>query len=138
MRWLAALLLSATPALATTGDDLRAEGYRDLTCSFDQRCVMGQPCGRAWREVLWLINPDKGRAFRIRADGQVRRAAELRLDARWGKTSKALSILSPMREAVTSHLTVFDGGGAILSMQYAGAPGSGQFFTGTCEVENTE
>ncbi|WP_157598674.1 hypothetical protein [Tateyamaria omphalii] len=130
----AVLLCLSGPAAALTEGDLRDQGYQPLTCLFDQRCVIGQPCERAWREFRWLINDDTGSAYAVRDQGKIGRKLPLMQDARWKARSDARAILMPMREAVAGHLTVFDGGGAVYSVQYAGNPGDGQTFLGQCEV----
>jgi hypothetical protein len=137
MKTIVAVLISvavAGPASAQSEADLTAKGYRPMACLFDQRCVIGQPCERAWRDMRWLLNDDKGTAFRVHSGGKIYGEALLMKDRRWGDQSEARAILHPMREAVASHLTVFDGGGAIFSTQYAANPGSGQFFLGTCTM----
>ncbi|MEO0766721.1 MAG: hypothetical protein AAFS01_08355 [Pseudomonadota bacterium] len=117
-----------------TEADLADRGYVAMDCLFDQRCVLGQPCIAAWRDVRWRMNDAEQAAYQVRRDGEVSRRALMMMDARWKDTSEARAIVMQMREAVASHLTVFDGGGAIQSFQYAGDPGAGQFFLGTCEV----
>ena len=126
--------LAAGPSAALTAADLIERGYNELACRFDQRCVIGLPCERAWRDFRWLVSDAEGAAYRLRPDGRIGRKQPMMRDARWRKRSQALAILGPMREAVASHLTVFDGGGAIFSIQYAADPGSGQFFLGTCAL----
>lgn len=126
--------IAALPAMALTEADLRAEGYQPLTCLFDERCVIGQPCEPAYREFRWLINDDTGSAYPVRDRGTIGRKLPLMKDARWKDRSEARAILSPMREAVAGHLTVFDGGGSVYSLQYAGNPGAGQTFLGQCEI----
>lgn len=114
-------------------EGLRDAGYAPLSCVFTERCVIGQPCERTWRESRWMVNPNLGQAYRARQEGGFR-SAVLRRDKRWKERSRALSILTPMREGVTSHLTVFDNGAAVLSIQYASGSGSGQFQRGTCDL----
>ena len=127
------VLLTSTHASALTEDALAAQGYTPLSCLFRERCVIGQACEASWRDMRWMMNDEDGSAYRIREDGDAARRSMLMMDTRWKTTSKARAIVSPMREAVASQLTVFDGGGAILSIQYAANPGAGQFFLGTCE-----
>lgn len=129
----ALLIFWSGTATALTIDDLRSDGYRALECRFDQRCVLGSPCERAWRNMRWYLNDDDKIAYREFEDGQLRKGL-LMLDARWLERSDARAIVMPLREAVASHMTVFDGGGAIYSLQYAGNPGSGQFFLGQCDM----
>ena len=117
--------------MAQTLERLKAEGYRLMECTFTERCVIGQPCERAWRQVRWHVNPETDRAFREAENGRLR-SAEARQDARWKHRSNGLSIFTPMREGVSSHLTVFHNGAAILSVQYGSGMGSGQFQRGTC------
>ena len=126
--------LPASAALALTEADLRERGYREMSCLFDQRCLLGQPCERAWRDQLWLLNDAEAAAYRVYRGGDVSRRAQLMQDSRWKTLSKARAILMPLREAVASHLTVFDDGGAIYSMQYDATPGEGQFLLGRCEM----
>ena len=114
--------------------DLEERGYAMLECDFNQRCVIGQACEPAWRYIRWMINQTEGAAYRVRSRGRIGRKLQLMQDARWKERSDALAILNPMREAVASHLTVFDEGGAIYSIQYAASPGSGQFFLGHCRI----
>ena len=130
-------LIWAGPAFALSLPDLEARGFEALDCRFDQRCVIGQPCERAWRDMRWMVHVADGAAYRVRREGRIGRKLPLMQDARWKGRSEALAILSPMREAVAGHLTVFDGGGAIYTLQYAGAPGAGQVFLGTCKREKT-
>ncbi len=80
------------------------------------------------------MKDEDGAAYQVRRGGDLSRRAHLMMDARWKGTSEARAIVMQMREAVASHLTVFDGGGAIQSFQYAANPGAGQFYLGTCEV----
>lgn len=129
----ALLIFWSGTATALTIDDLRSDGYRALECRFDQRCVLGSPCERAWRNMRWYLNDDDKIAYREFEDGRLRKGL-LMLDARWLERSDARAIVMPLREAVASHMTVFDGGGAIYSLQYAGNPGSGQFFLGQCDM----
>lgn len=124
----------ATPAAAVTEAELEADGYVPMTCVFDQRCLIGKPCERTWRDVRWMMNDAARKAYQVHRGGKIYGASILMKDDRWGDLSEARAIVSPMRRAVASHLTVFDGGGAIWSHQYAANPGSGQFFTGTCEL----
>ncbi|MEM8730184.1 MAG: hypothetical protein AAGF79_09715 [Pseudomonadota bacterium] len=125
--------LLASPAAALDVPDLEARGYQRLTCEFHERCLIGQPCERAWRYLTWHVLVAEESGFREMDNGRLRRV-EVRQDARWGDLSDGLSILSPMREAVASHLTMFDGGGAIYAIQYAANPGSGQFLLGHCNL----
>ena len=129
----AAFVFCASAASALTADDLRSDGYTTLECRFDQRCVLGSPCERAWRDMRWYLKDEDQIAYREYDDGRLRKGM-LMLDARWLERSEARAIVMPLREAVASHMTVFDGGGAIYSMQYAGNPGSGQFFLGQCQM----
>ncbi|MEM6889166.1 MAG: hypothetical protein AAF636_13610 [Pseudomonadota bacterium] len=122
------------PGHALSEADLEARGYREMSCLFDQRCVIGQPCERAWRDQRWYLNDAEAAAYRVYRGGQVSRRAQLMQDQRWKNYSEARAILMPMREAVASHLTAFDGGGAIYSLQYAGNPGAGQFFLRQCDL----
>ena len=123
----------ATPVWALSEGDLNAQGFGRFDCFFDQRCVINLPCERAWRNMRWYFSDEAGLAYRAFPTGRLRRG-HLMQDARWKARSEARAIVMQMREAVASHLTVFDGGGAIYSIQYAANPGSGQFFTGTCEI----
>ncbi|MEL6565678.1 MAG: hypothetical protein AAFQ59_14655 [Pseudomonadota bacterium] len=132
--WAAVLLCVAGPAVALTETELASRGYVAMDCLFDQRCVIGQPCMTAWRDVRWMMSDDEGTAYEVRRNGEVSRRAMMMKDARWKDTSEARAIVMQMREAVASHLTVFDGGGAIQSFQYAANPGAGQFYLGKCEV----
>ncbi|MEL6449826.1 MAG: hypothetical protein AAFQ19_01095 [Pseudomonadota bacterium] len=127
--------ITAGPAAALTEADLRAKGYGALECLFQERCVIGQPCTRTWRDMRWMINDATASAYQVRRAGAVGRKLMLMQDARWKGRSEARAILSPMREAVASHLTVFDGGQAIYALQYAGTPGSGQMLRGQCEFK---
>ena len=127
----------AGSAQALSPEDLRGDGFREMRCHFSERCLIGEPCETAWRDMRWFLKDADGIAYRAHRSGRLQRG-ELRLDRRWEERSEARSILMPMREAVASHLTVFDGGGAIYSLQYAADPGSGQFLLGTCETEGTE
>ncbi|MEL6242578.1 MAG: hypothetical protein AAFV87_02790 [Pseudomonadota bacterium] len=129
---------AASSAAALSEADLTARGYIAMDCLFDQRCVIGQPCMRAWREVRWMLSDGDGAAYQVRRGGKVSRKALMMKDARWKDRSQGRAIVMPMREAVASHLTVFDGGGAIQSFQYAGAPGAGQFYLGTCQLKGLE
>ena len=137
MRIFLGILLCAWAGTATalTGADLQERGYRLMECRFTERCLIGAACERAWRENQWYLNDEEGAVYRAYRNGRMRRGLLL-LDARWKELSEARQILMPMREAVASHLTVFDGGGAIYSLQYAASPGSGQFLRGTCEMES--
>jgi len=123
------------PAQALTEDALKDRGFRQMTCTFDQRCVIGQPCEKAWRDHRWYLNEDEAAAYRVFRNGEISRKAQLMLDARWKQRSNARAIVMPMREAVAGHLTMFHEGGAIYSIQYAASPGSGQFFLGQCDME---
>ena len=136
MRVLLAAVLSlvAGAAQALTAEDLAAQGYRQMDCTFKERCLIGQPCERAWRSMQLYLNDDAGIAYRQYDNGRLRKGL-LMLDARWKTYSEARAIVMPMREAVASHLTIFDGGSAVYSLQYAGGPGSGQFLRGSCEME---
>jgi len=125
--------LASHGALALTEEDLRSQGFREVTCLFDQRCVIGLPCETAWRDQRWYLSDREQAAYRVFRGGRISRKLPLMLDARWKDRSEARAILNPMREAVASHLTIFDGGGAIYSLQYAANPGSGQFFLGQCD-----
>jgi len=118
---------------ALTADSLQADGYRVMECRFTERCLIGAPCDRAWRDMRWYLNDEAGIAYREQGEGQFRKGI-LMQDARWKGYSQARAIVMPMREAMASHMTVFDGGGAIYSLQYAANPGSGQFLRGTCEL----
>jgi len=133
---LAAFLLSlfvGTPAAALSVDDLPRHRYRLVECRFTERCLIGKPCEWAWRQSRWHVNDKNGTAYREYQDGRLRKGVVF-MDTRWEERSGARSIFLPMREAVASHLTIFDGGGAIYSLQYAPNPGSGQFRRGTCEM----
>ena len=130
---LAALMMWGSAALALSTDDLRADGYQVMECRFDQRCVLGNPCERAWRDMRWYLNDTEQTAYREYDNGRLQKGLLMK-DARWKDTSDARAIVMQMREAVASHMTVFDGGGAIYSLQYAGNPGSGQFFLGQCDL----
>ena len=123
----------AGAAQALSGDTLEADGYRVMDCRFTERCLIGVPCERAWRDMRWYLNDEIGLAYREQLDGSYRKGLLMK-DARWKDTSQARAIVMPMREAVASHMTVFDGGGAIYSLQYAANPGSGQFLRGTCKM----
>ena len=136
--WALVLGVWTSPVIALTEADLAARDYVSMACLFDQRCVIGLPCERAWREVRWMLSDDEGAAYQVRRNGDLSRKALMMKDARWKDTSEARAIVMQMREAVASHLTVFDGGGAIQSFQYAANPGAGQFFLGTCEMGDTE
>ena len=125
------LLLAAGPATAMSGDTLKARGFSPLSCLFTERCLIGMPCERAWREMRWYLSDAEGIAYRAHDDGKFQKG-QLLSDARWGNLSEARQIVMPMREAVASNLTVFDGGGAVYSLQYAANPGSGQFYLGAC------
>ena len=134
MRWLAlCLCLMPVSGFALTSDDLADQGYRTVECLFTERCLIGAPCERAWRDQRWYLNDETGTVYREWRDGRLRRGL-LFLDRRWEERSEARQIVMPMEEAVASHLTIFDGGGAIYSLQYWANPGSGQFLRGTCEV----
>lgn len=136
MKRLAYLLLAATvpgPATALTPEALTDKGYGTIACLFREHCVIGVPCKRAWRELTWYHNDAEGQAYQDYGDGRLRRGM-LMPDQRWKSTSQARAIVMPMREAVAGHLTVFDDGGAVYSMQYAGNPGSGHFLLGRCEI----
>ena len=85
--------------------------------------------------MRWYLNDEERIAYREFEDGRLRKGL-LMLDARWLDRSDARAIVMPLREAVASHMTVFDGGGAIYSLQYAGNPGSGQFFLGQCDMSS--
>lgn len=130
----AGMLLSAGAAASQTAETLLADGYARMECTFTERCVIGQACERAWRQQVWYLNDATGLAYRQRSSGRMRQA-ELRLDARWKARSDGRSILSPMREGISSHLTVFHDGTALQSIQYTGGGGSGQFLRGTCAME---
>ncbi len=134
MRLIFALIILATPVSVLTEAELAGRGYVAMNCLFDQRCVLGEPCVAAWRDVRWRLNDAEEAAYQVRRNGEVSRRALVMKDARWKDTSEARAIVMQMREAVASQLTVFDGGGAIQSFQYAGNPGAGQFYLGTCEV----
>jgi hypothetical protein len=127
--------VSAVAAAALTADNLRAQGYREMDCLFDQRCVIGQACEEAWRDHRWYLNDAEAAAYRVQRGGTLSRRAQLMLDSRWKERSRARAILMPLREAVAAHLTVFHDGGAIYALQYAGNPGSGQFLLGQCDLE---
>lgn len=130
-------LFWTTPAQALTVEGLKSGGYHEMLCTFKQRCVINLPCEMAWRDHRWFLNEAEGHAYRVYRGGRISRKGQLMLDQRWKQTSQARAILMPMREAVASHLTVFDGGGAIYTLQYAANPGSGQFFLGQCEMVDT-
>ena len=136
--WALALAVWAGPLSALTQDDLARQGYRVMECVFDQRCVLGQACERAWRDQRWMLSDGEGIAYRVERGGKISRKAILMLDARWKEFSRARAIVTPMREAVASQLTVFDDGGAIQSFQYAASPGAGQFYLGRCTMEAEE
>lgn len=127
------LCLLALPAGALNRDDLDRQGYRTLSCTFKERCVIGQPCEVAWSDAEWMFDDASASAYRVERDGGIGHKLLLMLDARWKDRSQARAILSPMREAVASHLTVFDGGTAVFALQYAGAAGSGQMLRGRCD-----
>ncbi|WP_124112783.1 hypothetical protein [Palleronia sp. THAF1] len=124
-------LVAAAPALAQDAADLKARGYSVLDCVFRERCVIGQPCQPSYRATRYWLNDAEGRAYAERRDGSFRRGI-LSLDARWKDLSRARSIVFALREAVASQMTMFHDGGAILSVQYAANPGSGQFLLGRC------
>lgn len=128
------VLALASPAAAVTEAQLAADGYVPMNCVFNQRCVIGKPCERTWRDARWMMSDAAGKAYQVHRGGTIYGASMLMKDDRWKDLSEARAIVAPMRRAVASHLTVFDGGGAIWSHQYAANPGSGQFFTGTCEL----
>ncbi|MEO0390900.1 MAG: hypothetical protein AAF218_08155 [Pseudomonadota bacterium] len=134
MRVAALLAILAAPAAALTEAELAADGYAVMDCLFKQRCVIGKPCEPAWRDVRWMLSDAAGKAYQVHRGGKIWGPSVLMKDDRWADTSEARAILSPMRRAVAAHLTVFDGGGAIWSHQYAANPGSGQFYTGTCAL----
>ncbi|MEL7098401.1 MAG: hypothetical protein AAGM84_06180, partial [Pseudomonadota bacterium] len=118
------LALLAGPALAITEAELASDGYVVMDCVFDQRCLIGKPCERTWRDARWMMSDAKGKAYQVHRGGKIYGASMLMKDDRWKDLSEARAIVSPMRRAVASHLTVFDGGGAIWSHQYAANPGS--------------
>ena len=126
-------ILSAGAVAALDRSDLEQQGYRAVECLFTERGVIDTPCERAWRESRWFLNDATGIAYREFEDGRLRRG-HLFLDRRWEKRSEARQIVMPMEEAVASHLTIFDGGGAIYALQYWANPGSGQFFRGQCKT----
>jgi hypothetical protein len=127
------LLLWTGAAQALTAADLRAQGFRVMDCTFTERCLIVAPCERAWRDMRWYLNDAQGIAYREQAEGRFGKGVLMK-DARWKDQSRSRAIIMPMREAVASHITVFDGGGAIYSLQYAANPGSGQFLRGTCDL----
>lgn len=133
----AVLTALAAPALALSERALRDDGYRALDCVFTERCLIGQPCTRSFRQIRWWLSDADARAYQVGRGGDLTRGI-LSLDTRWKDLSKARSILMPMREQVASHLTVFHSGGAIYSVQYAADPGSGAFLRGTCERGDTQ
>jgi hypothetical protein len=128
---LIAAILLALPAMGQSAEDLRARGFEGLDCTFRERCVMGAPCVAHWQRSLWFFEDGSGLAYRQETDGRMRRGMVMQ-DSRWKELSRARAIVMPLREQVASQLTVFHDGGAILSVQYAADPGSGQFLTGAC------
>ena len=124
------LTSSASGATALTEENLRQQGFREMACHFAQRCVINLPCEKAWRDVRWFLNNAEVVAYRVNSNDGLSGKARLSLDTRWKERSDARSIVIPMREAVAGHMTVFYGGGAIYTVQYAANPGSGQIFLG--------
>ena len=128
---LASVIGLSTPVVAQDVATLESNGYELLTCTFRDRCVIGQPCAEYYRQHRYYVNDAKGRAYREGTDGRMRQGT-LMQDARWGDLSRARAIIMPLREAVASQMTMFHDGGAILSVQYSADPGSGQFLRGRC------
>lgn len=129
---LALLVLLPGAGGAVSVNDLEAQGYRALSCTFTERCLIGAPCERAWRDWRWMLSDDDGVAYRVSRDGDLEKGLLLK-DARWKDYSNARAIIMPLREGIAGQMTMFHDGAAVYSMQYAGGPGSGQFFRGTCE-----
>ncbi len=118
---------------AQSVEEFEAKGFDKLQCHFDQRCLIGQPCEFTYQDHLWYLDEAEMAAWHVN-DQWIRRGTLMK-DDRWKDTSEARAILMPLRRAVASHLTVFDDGGAIYSIQYDASPGSGQFYLGACERE---
>ncbi|NRB36606.1 MAG: hypothetical protein HRU31_18130 [Rhodobacteraceae bacterium] len=132
-----ALIWMAAPLAALSPNDVSARGFGTMTCLFHERCVIGQPFERAWHQRIWYTHDAEQLAYGHFDDGRLRKA-QVMLDARWGEVSGARAIPAPLREAVASHPTVFDGDDAIYSIQYAGSPGLGQFLRGSCDISQPE
>ena len=87
--------MSTNVGAALSVDDLKERGYREMTCVFDERCVIGQPCERAWRDHRWFLKDADSAAYRVFRNGQLSRKAQLMLDSRW----KAPAIRPPSASA---------------------------------------
>ena len=126
------LLIWPGAGLTFSVSDLEARGFTPLTCTFTERCLIGAPCERAWRDWTWMVSDEEGTAYRVGSDGDTRKALLLK-DTRWKDYSNARAIVMPLREGIASQMTMFHDGTAVYSLQYAGGAGSGQFFRGRCE-----